>query len=87
MKQIPTKRILALCMRVDAHSNERLVDFSELPFDFTSLLADYPDKMAVIEVRSGVNIIELAENDRINIRDFGVLTASMSSVRVRFINP
>ena len=74
-------------MRVDAYRNERLVDLSVLPFDFTSLLADYPDEMAVIEVRGGVNIIEPAENDRIDIRDFGVLTASMSSVRVRFINP
>lgn len=74
-------------MRVDAYRNERLVDLNELPFDFTSLLADYPDKMAVIEVRSEVNIIEPGENDRIDIRDFGVLTASMSSVRVRFINP
>ncbi len=56
-------------------SGEGKIDLSELQFDFTSLSADYPDEMSVIEVRSGVNIIEPAENDRIDIRDFDVLKA------------
>ena len=50
-----------------------MIDLSE--FDLTSISEDDPDEMAVIEVRSGVNIIEPAKNHRLDIRDFGVLTA------------
>lgn len=51
------------------------VDLSGLEFDLSNAPAQYPDDMPVIEIRSGANIIEPAGNDKIGIRDFGVLTA------------
>lgn len=49
------------------------IDLSELKFDFPGEFSEYPGDMAIIEIRSGVNIIEPEADDRITIRDFGVL--------------
>ena len=62
-------------IKPDEESGDNIINLSELQFELSKPPADYPTEMPVIEIRNGVNIIEPAENERIEIRDYGVLIA------------
>ncbi|MFA5675932.1 MAG: hypothetical protein WDA65_05335, partial [Christensenellales bacterium] len=55
--------------------SDGVIDLSELEFVFPDGLSGYPDDMAIIEIRSGISIIEPSANDNITIRDFGILVS------------
>jgi len=55
-------------------SSTAAIDLSGLQFDLSNAPAQNELDLPVIEIRSGVTILEPSGNDRIGVRDYGVLT-------------
>lgn len=53
--------------------DEAALDLSILGFDLTAAPSDNPMDISVIEIRSGIRVIEPVYTERIGLRDYGIM--------------